>query len=92
MPICAVVSAATWVEVMVATSVVVRLPIAVVLRPATCAVENSSRSSAFRLAADSALSCVVVRPRVCVVVSASSWVVEKLLDRRGGDAAKLGRR
>ena len=61
-----------------ATSVVVRLPIAVVFRPATCAVENSSRSSAFRLPADSALSCVVVRPRVCVVVSAASWVVEKL--------------
>ena len=51
-PICAVVSAATWVEVSVRRpAVVVRLPIAVVLRPATCAVENSSRSSAFRLPA-----------------------------------------
>jgi hypothetical protein len=78
-PIWAVVSAPTWAVVRVVTSVVVRLPIDVVLRPETCAFESSSRSSALRLPADSALSCVVVRPRVWVVVSAASCVVEKLL-------------
>ena len=51
-PICAVVRTATWVEVSVLTCVVVRLLIAVVERPETWPVENSSRSSAFRLAAD----------------------------------------
>ena len=42
------------------------------------AVENSLRSSAFRLRRRQVLSWVVVRPCVCVVDSASSCVVEKL--------------
>jgi hypothetical protein len=63
-PIWAVLSAATWLVVSVETCVVVRLVTDVVFRPATCDVENSLRSSASRLPADRALSCVVVRPLV----------------------------
>ena len=61
-PICAAVSAATWVEASVVTWVVVRLPIDVVVRPETWPVVSLLNVSAPRLPADSELSCVVVRP------------------------------
>ena len=59
--------------------VAVRLSTAVVVKPATCAVDNSVTVSAFRLPDDSALSCVVVSAWVWVLFSAPNCVVEKLL-------------
>ena len=50
--------------------VAVRLSTAVVVKPATCAVDNSVTVSAFRLPDDSALSCVVVSAWVWVLFSA----------------------
>ncbi len=70
----------------------VRLPIDVVLRPAICWVENSFASSALRLAVDSALSWVVVRPRVRGRGERPIWRGREVADRRGGQTAELGRR
>ena len=68
------------------------MPIDVVVSPATWAVESLVRSTASRLAVDSALSCVVVRPWAWVVLSAPNCVVDRLSERRGGQAAELRRR
>ena len=79
MPICAVVSAATWVEVMVATSVVVRLPIAVVLRPATWRGRELVEIERVQVAGRQRVELRAWSDRASAsCVSASSCVVEKL--------------
>ena len=77
-PICAVVRTATWVEVSVLTCVVVRLLIAVVLRPDDLAGRELVEVERVEVVGRQRVELGRGQTRVCVVVSASSCVVEKL--------------